>query len=144
MFDDGVVHLIDGPYIDRPLNAMCLTNYYHHVFGNFEAYFEPYGTQPHTYRIDTISSDILLDPIFPVYRTLFLTETRTIDPPSPRLLAIHRAIVHILHLSAAGSHIDKILGDLDEGDVRADGSTQLGYLARLRVHGWWDGRVRAF
>lgn len=80
---------------------------------------------------------------FLVHRTLFLTDTRTIDPPSPRLLALHSAIAHILHLSAAAHHIDKILEDLDQRDIMADGSTELGYLAKLRVHGWWNGQIRA-
>ncbi|KAI3335905.1 hypothetical protein F4824DRAFT_462853, partial [Ustulina deusta] len=38
-----------------------------------------------------------------VTRTLYPTPTRAIYPPSPRLLAIHHAIAHILHLSAAGA-----------------------------------------
>lgn len=53
----------------------------------------------------------------------------------PRLLAVHSAMVQILHLSGAGCHIDKILEDLDRNDVIADGSTELGYLATLRVMG---------
>ena len=83
-------------------------------------------------------------PILPIEsRALFLTETRTIDPPSPRLLAIHAAITHILYLSAAGCHIDRILHDLDRGDIVVDGSIYLGYLTTLRVGGWWDGRIGA-
>ncbi len=81
---------------------------------------------------------------FPVERSLFLTDSRTIDPPSPRLLAVHCAIAHILHLSAAGRHIDKILRNLDQGDILVDGSTPLGYFAALRIHGWWDGRIGAY
>jgi len=118
MFDDGVVHLIED--IDRPRNAITLTHDFHQLFGNFEVYFEPQDNQPHTYRIDSTRFGILRHRIFPVHRTLFLTDTRTIDPPSPRLLAVHSAIAH------------------------ADGSTELGYLAKLRVHGWWNGQIRAY
>jgi hypothetical protein len=143
MFDDGVIHLIEGTDIDRPRNAITLTHDFHQL-GNFEVYFKPQDNQPHTYRIDSTRFGILRHRIFPIHWTLFLTDTRTIDPPSPRLLAVHSAIAHILHLSAAARHIDKILEDLDQRDIMADGSTELGYLAKLRVHGWWNGQIRAY
>src|SRR6201999_2160227 len=129
---------------DRPLNAITLTHYFHDEFGKFEIFFEPYGDQPHTYQIKSVYTGLLCPAILPVVRTLFLTDTRTIDPPSPRLLAIHRAIAHILHLSGAGGYIERILRDLDEGEVVADGSTPLGHIAQLRLQGWWDGRVSVF
>jgi hypothetical protein len=66
-------------------------------------------------------------------RTLFTYPT--IDLPSERLLAIHYAIVHILHLSGAGEYIDRILRDMEEGIVRADGSTQLHLMVQLAVQG---------
>ena len=71
----------------------------------------------------------------PLVRTLFTHPT--IDSPSERLLAIHYAIAHILHLSAAGEYIDKVLRDMEEGIVRGDGSTQLGLMVQLAmsVHG---------
>ncbi|KAK5989035.1 hypothetical protein PT974_10533 [Cladobotryum mycophilum] len=119
MFDSDVVHLIDGP----------------------EIYFEPVGDAPNTYKMDTFLPYAALNHLLPVTRSLFVTEERTIDPPSPRLLAIHRAIAHIPHLSAAGAYIDKILEDKEEQDVRVDGSTPLGRLVQLRMDGWWDGRV---
>lgn len=80
MFDDGVVHLIDGIDIDRSRNAITLTHDFHQLFGNFEVYFEPRGKQQHTYQIESIRTGILRHRIFPVDRTLFLTDTRTIDP----------------------------------------------------------------
>ena len=136
-----MIHLIEGTDIDRPSNAITLTLELHRRFGDFEVYFEPHGDQAHTYRIDSTRSGITRHRIFPVHRTLFLTDTRTIDPPSPRLLAVHSAIAHILHLSTAGYYIDKILEDLDEKDISPDGSTELGYLVGLRVQGWWTGRI---
>ncbi len=60
-----------------------------------------------------------------------MTDTRTIDPPSPRLLAVHRAIAHILHLSATGEYIDTILCDLEYSIVLADGSSELGRMVSL-------------
>ncbi|KAK6371741.1 hypothetical protein LTS17_008564 [Exophiala oligosperma] len=142
MFDDGVVHLIEGVNIDRPRNAITLTHDFHDLFGRFEAYFEATGNEQHTYRIDSTDTGIGRHPLFPVTRTLFLTDTRTIDPPSPRLLAIHAAIAKILHMSAAGSYIDSILYDLDKGGISVDGSTPLGHFTALRIHGWVDGRIR--
>lgn len=144
MFDDGVVHLIESIDFDRPLNAITLTHDFHQLFGGFEVYFEPTGNEPHTYRVDSTSTGILRHRIFPVDRTLFLTDTRTIDPPSPRLLAIHSAIAHILHMSAAGRYIDSVLEDLDQGEISVDGSTPLGHFTALRIHGWWDRRIRAY
>jgi hypothetical protein len=144
MFDDGIVHLIEGSDIDRPRNALTLTHDLHQLFGNFEIFFEPTTQSPHTYRIDSTDSGITRDPIFPLHRTLYLTTTRTIDPPSPRLLAVHCAIARILHLSAAGEYINGILDDLDKKDTKTDGSTELGRLVELRLAGWWNGVVRAY
>lgn len=66
-------------------------------------------------------------------RELFLSDGKTIDPPSPRLLALHRAIAKILSLSGAGEYIDKLFQDLEETGVREDGSTDLGRLITYRL-----------
>jgi hypothetical protein len=144
MFDNGIIHLIEGSNIDRPRNALTLTHDFHQLFGNFEIFFEPMAQLPYTYRINSTRSGFTRNPIFPLSRTLYLSNTRTIDPPSSRLLAVHRAIAYILHLSAAGDYIDQILRDLDEPDIRTDGSTELGRLVELRLGGWWNGFVRAY
>ncbi|RBR26234.1 uncharacterized protein FIESC28_01017 [Fusarium coffeatum] len=111
MFDSGVVHLIEGIDIDRPSNALTLTLSHHVSFGDFRAYFEPVGDTPHTYHIGTFLPPDLAEDV-PVTRTLFPTEDKSIDPPSSRFLAVHRAIAHILHLSAAGDYSDDILSDV--------------------------------
>jgi hypothetical protein len=136
MFDDGILHLIEGSEIDRPRNALTLTHDFHQLFGNFEVYFEAAAGIPHTYKIDTTRSGILRNPIFLLTRTLYLTTTRTIDPPSPRFLAIHRAITLVLYQSAAGDYINRILEHLDQINVREDGSTEVGHLIELRLGGW--------
>lgn len=143
MFDDQILYLINGPDIDRPRNALILTHDFHQLFSGYEIYFEPMAQTLHTYRIDTTRSGITRNPIFPLVRTLYLTSARTIDPPSARFFAVHRAITLILHASAAGSYIDDILRDLDEPDVKADGSLELGRLIglKLRLDGW-NGAVR--
>ncbi|KIE01369.1 hypothetical protein MAJ_02710, partial [Metarhizium majus ARSEF 297] len=135
MFDNGITHLIQGPKIDRPRNALTLTPNLHLLFGDFQIYFEPAEGKPNTYRIKTFLSPLVLNNL-PVTRTLFLTEARVIEPPSPRLLAVHYAIAHILHLSAAGTYINKILQDFEEQTIRVDGSTQLGRLVQLRLDDW--------
>ncbi|KAJ5853193.1 hypothetical protein N7534_005736 [Penicillium rubens] len=138
MFDPGIIHLIDGPKIDSPMNALTLTLDYHRLFGEFKIYFERTGTR-HQYRIDsTERSPFLRDPLFPVTRSLTLSPHRTVDPPSPRLLGVHRAIALIMNLSGAGEYIERVLRDMEELDVREDGSTHLGYLTGLRLGGWLD------
>jgi hypothetical protein len=143
MFDNGVTNLINGPEIDRPFNAITLTATLHNFFGNFDVFFEPASNQQgHTYQIDTFLPQGVLQDI-PVTRTLYVTDERTIDPPSARLLAIHSAICHILHLSAAGEYIDKVLSDMDMV-TQEGGSTELSRLVSLRLGGWLDGAVDAF
>ncbi|KAK2741512.1 hypothetical protein FQN55_008264 [Onygenales sp. PD_40] len=144
MFDVGVTRLIEGAEIDRPFNAISLTPLLRTCLGNFDIFFEPVPDHPpHTYRIDTFLPAVVLRDL-PVTRTLFTTSDRTIDPPSPRLLAIHSAIAHILHLSAAGEYINKILSDMEKIATQEDGSTELGRLVGLGLGGWFDGSIDAF
>ncbi|KAL8296217.1 hypothetical protein RB601_003597 [Gaeumannomyces tritici] len=135
MFDVGVVHLIEGADIDRPYNAISLSHDHHLAFGSFKIFFDhlPDGQPPHTYRIDAFNRYLKPALGLPVIRTLHTTEDKTIDPPLPRLLAIHRAIGHILHLSGAGDYIDRVLHDAEEFGVRSDGSTELGFLVNLSL-----------
>jgi hypothetical protein len=77
--------------------------------------------------------------ILPVTHTFLLTPDHTIDPPSPRLLAIHRAIARILNLSGAGVYIDRILRDLEEVEIKEDGSTELAPVLSLKLGGWSNG-----
>jgi hypothetical protein len=105
-------------------------------------FFEPVlGEPPHTYRIETFLPSGIVRGLLPTKRTLYLTEGRNIDPPSPRLLALHRAVAHILHLSAAGEYIDRILEDMETKNIRADGSTELSRAVTLRLGGWLDGTI---
>lgn len=143
MFDCDVSHLIDGVNIDRPFNAMSLTRDLHTHFGNFTVFFESVPGQEHTYRIDTFLPPGIL-PDIPVTRTLYLTNNRSIEPPSPRLLALHHAIACILHLSGAGEYIDNILREMEETGIQEDGSTELGRIVKLRLGGWLDGAVDAY
>ncbi|KIH87477.1 hypothetical protein SPBR_05011 [Sporothrix brasiliensis 5110] len=140
MFDSGVAHVINGVDIDRPRNALTLSMRFHQLFGSFDVFFTPVTDTQHTYRIETFHPvPIALG--LPVTRALFITDTRTIDPPSPRLLAVHRAIAHILHLSGAGFYIDMLLRDMEDNVVRSDGTSALGQMVTLGLGGWLDGAV---
>ncbi|KAG5288301.1 hypothetical protein I7I48_10498 [Histoplasma ohiense] len=141
MFDHNAAYLIEGEEVDRPRNAITLTHDLHDWFGRFKIFFEPVPDQPpHTYRVGSyVRPNMLPDLALPLTRKLYITENRTIDPPLPRLLAIHRAIARILHLSGAGEYIDQILRDLGEIGVRVDGSTELGHFVKLRLDGWITG-----
>ncbi|KAL2369060.1 hypothetical protein BDBG_18083 [Blastomyces gilchristii SLH14081] len=134
MFDSDVSHLVDGIDIDQPFNVMSLTHDLHAHFSNFKVFFEPVPGQEHTYQIDTFLPPGILQDI-PVTCTLYLTDNQSIDPPSSRLLALHCAIAHILHLSGAGEYIDSILRDMETG-IQGDGSTELGHIVKLRLSGW--------
>ncbi|CAK7199082.1 hypothetical protein SEUCBS139899_001751 [Sporothrix eucalyptigena] len=141
MFDHGVVYFINGIDIDRPRNGLTLSPLMHSYFGSFQVYFEAVDNQYNTYRIQSFTAPDNRVLHLPITRTLFVTEDRTIDPPSPRLLALHRAVAHILHLSGAGEYIDWILKDMEERIVRADGSSALGRLVGLGLGGWLDGAI---
>lgn len=135
MFDCGVGRLIEGRDIDHPRNALTLSRDLHTDFGNFETYFEAIADQPHAYVVKTfLPAHLAADPPLPVTRTF--SDNQNVEPPSPRLLAIHSAIAHILHLSAAGDYIDELLRDAEEKGIQADGSTELGRLLHLGLGVW--------
>ncbi|OAP61038.1 hypothetical protein AYL99_06042 [Fonsecaea erecta] len=141
MFDPDAGHLVEGPDIDRSINAIVLTHNWHQQVGDFTVSFQPTIDQsPHSYKIDYIDPNRpFRDPLLPVNRQLYITPTKTIDPPAPRLLAIHHAIARILHLSGAGGYIDRIIRDMEELSIKEDGSTALGQYAHLKIGGWFDG-----
>lgn len=129
MFDSGVMHMIEGPSMHRTSNALTLSGEMHHRFGEFDVVFERVAdAPPHTYRVETFV-ELLMQ--FPVTRTLYTHPS--IDPPSERLLALHSANGHILHLSGAGEYIHVLLRDMEDGVVREDGSTQLGDLLSIAL-----------
>ncbi|KAF3490864.1 uncharacterized protein GIQ15_00381 [Arthroderma uncinatum] len=142
MFAPGVIHEIEGANIDRPTNAISLRYNVHRQFGSFKIHFEsmdPAAYPPHTYRVNSakVGSTPFLPSWLPVIRTFYLSPNCTIDPPSPRLLDIHRSCAVILHLSAAGEYIDQILRDQEEPYIPSDGSAHLGHLVSLKLSGWF-------
>ncbi|WEW60682.1 hypothetical protein PRK78_006169 [Emydomyces testavorans] len=141
MFDYDVGLIINGPDIDRPRNAISLTQTAHDAFSSFEIFLEPVDGQEHTYHIKTLKPCLAHVFGLPLTRKLFLSDNQSIEPPSPRLLALHRAIAHILHLSGAGEYIDKILRDFENTEIRDDGTTELGRMIHWRMGGGLDGAV---
>ena len=107
MSDHGVVHIFNGIDVDRPRNEIHSCTPDAQVLWQFGIYFEPVGGQCNTYRTQAITPFKLKQRLLrlPITRTLSVTQNRTIDPPSPRLLALHRAIGQILYLSGAGEYI---------------------------------------
>ncbi|KAH6628175.1 hypothetical protein F5144DRAFT_298577 [Chaetomium tenue] len=136
MFDVGIIHLIEGKDIDGPRNAITLSLEMRRLFGKFDIFFERVaGAAANTYQIQAFHPFLTAQLQFPVYRTLF--SHPYIDPPLARLLELHSAIGHILHLSDAGDYLNVILRDMEDGAmVREDGSTQLGALVNvaLQIH----------
>jgi hypothetical protein len=133
MFDPGIQNLIDGEDIDRPSNAVTLATEYHRRFANLEVFFEAtLDGAEHTYMIKSTAQYPWGGEGLPVERKLFMTPDRSVDMPSPRLLAIHRACALILHACGGGEYIDRILRDEDKGQVESDGSTELGKIISYR------------
>ncbi|KAK2812613.1 hypothetical protein FQN50_001257 [Emmonsiellopsis sp. PD_5] len=141
MFNPGIaLHLIEGPAIDHPSNAISLRSNVHKRFGLFQISFEALNEeQQHTYRIH--GHGVIPSRVFnlPMTRTLLLSPNHTIDPPSAKFLALHRAITVILELSAAGEYINHIIHHMEEIWVRNDGSVELGRIVALKLDGWLDG-----
>jgi len=134
MFDPGILHLVEGSNIDRSYNALTLSVNFHRRFGRLWIYFEAIPGTAHTYIIKSLKPHHHFRPKLPITRELFITPDHTIDPPLPRLLAIHRACCLITYLSGAGDYIDRVLHDREEPSVRTDGATELGSLVGLRFH----------
>lgn len=140
MFDPGILQLLEGN-IDRPFNAVTLSMGHHRRFGDLRIYFEAAPETEQRYTIKKTTERPLFQPILPVTRDLFITPNHSIEPPSPRLLAIHRACCLILQLSGAGEYVDDVLRDIEEIVIRSDGSTRLGTILSLKFT--LDQQVRA-
>jgi hypothetical protein len=134
MFDPGIIRWIEGTNIDRPSNALTLSVSLHRSFGSLKIYFEAEPGFQNRYTIKTTEPFLQFRPMLPITRDLFITSDHNIDPPMPRLLAIHRACCLIMHLSGAGEYIDKVLWDMEDINVRSDGTTELGSIISLRLH----------
>ncbi|KGY15469.1 hypothetical protein PABG_11454 [Paracoccidioides brasiliensis Pb03] len=147
MLDPDVLKSIEGLNIHHPSNAITLTAEIYECFALFQISFEATdgeaaaaadgSTHPrHTYTIRESSTLDFEHTDFPVTRTLLFSEDNIFDPPSARLLALHRAIAIILDRSGAGDYINKILRDSKNESSCDEGSTEIGRIANLIVDGW--------
>ncbi len=92
MFDTGASSLVEDGNKNTPRNVITLTNEFHDSFGEFGVYFEPVLDQKHIYLIKSIVHPVICAgfPSCPWPRA------RPLIRLSPRLLAIHRALAHII------------------------------------------------
>ncbi|KAI9678435.1 MAG: hypothetical protein M1829_002033 [Trizodia sp. TS-e1964] len=123
MFDSNVCAEIEGIAIDWPTNALLLTKHMHDRFGQFKVYFDQQD-EPNTYIVRVTRPNM---PIAGLPRTVRF-ESEVIPLPSPRLLAVHKALARIMHLTAAGEKITRLFRDSPDTDIAADGTTDLGAL----------------
>lgn len=135
--------MIDGSNLDRPHNAITLSSKLHvdsKVLGFYFEALDPLTHPPHTYRVDSGELSPYRRPVgLPVTRTLLVSPDQTIDLPSPKLLAIHRAVSIILHLSAAGGYLHEIMRDMKQLWANNDGSSPIGHIVSLKLGGWFKG-----
>ncbi|KAI9651950.1 MAG: hypothetical protein M1829_001998 [Trizodia sp. TS-e1964] len=124
MFDSNLVAEIEGIAIDRPTNALLLTKNWHDIFGQFKVYFDQIEEEPNTYTVRVTNPNL---PIFSLPRTVRF-ESESIPLPSPRLLAVHKALARMMHLTCAGDIIDHRFRDYPDDNIAADGTTDLGAL----------------
>lgn len=136
MFDPGISHILEGLEIDSPRNAMTLCEDLHSRFGRLKWYLEPRRGAPHTYTMHAIPSHYMPRRLLPPSGIVTLNATGSVPPPSPRLLAFHRACCLMLSMSGAGECVDQVLRDMGElsgaGVLATDGTSNLVQFWKLR------------
>ncbi|KAI9653332.1 MAG: hypothetical protein M1829_001317 [Trizodia sp. TS-e1964] len=124
MFTSDLCAEIEGIAIDRPTNALLLTKNWHDRFGQFEVYFDKIDEEPNTYTVRVTDPKLQL---FSLPRTVRF-ESESIPLPSPHLLAVHKALARLMHLTGAGENIDHWFRGNPNVNIAADGTTDLGTL----------------
>lgn len=114
IFDPLAVDLINSSNIDRPANALTLTDEFRALFTNFDMGFEQVQDSAplHAYKIEPYWSYPGLN--LPITRTLALPPDGSIEPPSPILLRVHAAIGRITHSSGAWLYINRVVRDVHD------------------------------
>jgi hypothetical protein len=151
MIAPHAVTMLGPGELDRPRNALSMVPRFHTHFGELNIVFEPAsalfssggssssGTSVAGDDIDggceleytVIALDPDLEPFLSTERIALNARHQTVETPSPLLLQIHRAAAKILHASAAGEYIERLLRDRNKGSAKADGSTNLGALVAM-------------
>ena len=111
MFDPGIVGSIEDSSIDGAHNAITLTHNYRRRFGNLKVYFEAVPKAKHRYIVK-LAESCDMQPEQPIIVDFSDALHNNIDPPMPRLLAIHRACSRILKKSDVGAYLDTVIGNL--------------------------------
>ncbi|KAI9651905.1 MAG: hypothetical protein M1829_002110 [Trizodia sp. TS-e1964] len=124
MFDSNLCAEIEGIAIDRPTNTLLLRGELHTLFGQFKVYFDQQDEEPNTYIVRVTRPNM---PIAGLPRTVRF-ESEVIPLPSPRLLAVHKALARMMHLTGAGENITYQFRDYPDTEIAADGTTDLGAL----------------
>lgn len=143
MFDPGISHVLAGPLIDSPANAMMLVPELHDRFGRLQCYLQEDPDLANTYTFHTTRGTVPLPPSYAADGRRVVFQNRERDPtgpkaelPLPRLLRIHRACCLMLSMSGAAEYVEKLLRDMEtmmeRGVLAADGSSNLELLLRLR------------
>ncbi|KAI9838813.1 MAG: hypothetical protein M1837_002306 [Sclerophora amabilis] len=142
MFDPTILNELDGAEIDRPRNAITLTANMHEMFGKLNLFFQPtaaWTRENQEYDVRPIREEFLFDAV-----TRVLLEGNREEMPSRRYLELHAACAHICYLSGAGEYTDKLNDDLEWGEAREDGGTDIGALVVARLVGTVPRGVRAY
>lgn len=125
--------------IDTPQNTLSLAISIHPAFDAFKIYFDEIEGSHNAYRVSSYDGVISNANGLPRDVDFNNPTCQDIEPPSRRLLAIHRAVSKILHLSAAGEYIDELFREMEEPCVQSNGSTDLSDILSLKFTTRGDG-----
>jgi hypothetical protein len=110
LLDPGIVDFIVGTHIDGALNAITLSHDYRRRFGTFKVCFEAVSMAKDRYIVKHVephnTPNVTVD--------FSEGELHHAYPPSPRLLAIHRACCLILKHSGVGDYLDEVVCDMQK------------------------------
>ncbi|KAJ7755950.1 hypothetical protein B0H16DRAFT_1722100 [Mycena metata] len=104
--------LLGTLYLHSPLNTMMASGTPHDHFDHLYIFFEPFTNEngdivDNKYRL----VQCMKTPYGPLSETVTFTArllgNKRVDPPSPKLLALHAACVRIAHLSGAADVLEK-------------------------------------
>lgn len=136
-FSPGLSDELHGDHIDVPQNALMLTQAMHSRFSLYAIIFIEVPGVPNEYRIEA------LDQIYietneekDLKKVSFADHSGTgggIALPSPYLLRVHAACGRLIYLTGHAEYIGSIFREWERGNVRADGSTDLGALVGMRL-----------
>ncbi|KAF3918280.1 hypothetical protein ABW21_db0203287 [Orbilia brochopaga] len=120
---------LKGEVIDTPKNTMMLTNSIHEAFGALRIWFtekEVYDDDDErvVYKVEAKNRLEMDSASWPKDDLVTFQRHRGVDPPSRRLLRIHRALAIASTMSGAGDDVEYLLREeTGMGVLAQDGST---------------------